>query len=119
MTPARFQHFIHIPGAAAADWDIRFTVPYDCRLVHASAVASNDSDAKLKLGISSDVNSIMTSVVIGDSGVPVEKTAANWAATNPTGVLNKGEIFVAALDYDGAAGTAGADVTIVLTFLVG
>ena len=119
MNQTRFQNFIHIPGAAAANWDIRFTVPYDCRLVHVSAVGSNANDAELAIGISTDTNSILVLATIGDSATPVEKTVADWATTNPTGVINKGEIMVLTLDYDGDGGTAAADTTIVLTFLAG
>jgi len=109
----------HIPGTLTANIDIRAKVPFDCRIAHISAVASNDSDATLAVGISTDTDSILAAATIGDSQVPVEKTASNWATTNPTGVLNKGDILVLTLDFDGAAATAAQNVTIIVTLLEG
>jgi len=109
----------HIPGTLAANINIRFTAYRDMILQHISGVASNDSDATLAVGISSDTDSILTAAVIGDSDTPVEKTASDWATTNSTGRINKGDVFVATLDYDGAAGTAAADVTLIFTFTEG
>ena len=81
--------------------------------------ASNDSDATLMLGISTDTNSILAAAVIGDSSVPVEKTVANFATTNTTGKLSKDEILVLTVDYDGSAGTAAADLSVLITLLEG
>jgi hypothetical protein len=119
MQNARQYLCFHVPGTLAANIDIRWTVPHDCRLVHVSAVSSNDSDATLAIGTSADTDEILAAATIGDSQVPVEKTVSNWATTNPTGALVKGDVFVVTLDYDGAAGTAADDFTLVLTFLEG
>lgn len=119
MIGKRLIYSWHIPGTLAANINIRFTAPFDMRLIHSSAVASNNSDATLILGISTDTDSILASTTIGDTNVPSEKTVANWATTNPTGQVYDGEVFCATLDFDGSSGTAAADATIVLTFLEG
>ncbi|MFN2152864.1 MAG: hypothetical protein ACK2T5_14770 [Anaerolineales bacterium] len=121
----KFSHAFHIPGTLAANLNIRFTVPSDCCLVHVSAVASNDSDATITLGTSADTDGFLAACVIGDSATPVEKERADFDGAlltdagkeNPR--LSDGDIFVIVLDYDGSAGTAADDVTIVLTFTEG
>ena len=119
MQGTQLIHAFHVPGTLSAGLNIRFTAYRIMTLQHLSAVASNDSDATLAVGISSDTDAILAAAAIGDSAVPVEKTAANWASTNPTGHINDGDVVVLTLDHDGASGTAAADVTIVLTFTEG
>ena len=109
----------HFTGTLAADVNIRFTVESTMHLIHTSSVASNDSDATLAIGISTDTDSILTAATIGDSNTPVEKTPSDFSTVNATGLLNDGDIFVATLDYDGASGTAAQDVTLVFTFTEG
>lgn len=106
---------IHVPGTLAANVNVRFTVPHSGRVTHVSAVASNNSDATMTLGISSDTDSILASTTIGDSNTPATFTRANWAAANPTGALAAGNIVVLTVDYDGGSGTAAADLTVVIT----
>jgi hypothetical protein len=119
MQGVRFQNVIHVPGALAANLNIRWTVPFDCALEHISAVASNDSDATLSLGISSDSDSILTATTIGDSGAPATFDRDNWASTNPGGRLLAGETLVITVDYDGVGGTAAQNLTLSLTFSEG
>ena len=109
----------HFQGTLSANANIRFTAERDMHLAHISAVASNDSDATLEVGISTDTNSILAAAVIGDSNTPVEKTESDWATANDTGKIADGDIFVATLDYDGASGTAAQDVTLIFTFTEG
>jgi hypothetical protein len=109
----------HVPGTLGANLNIRFKVPIDCRVIHISGVTSNNSDATIIFGVSTDTDSILASTTIGDSGTPAEKTVSNWAATNPTGELSKGDIAVLTVDYDGSSGTAGADLTVIITALEG
>lgn len=109
----------HFTGTLAANVTITLTLPIDCVLKHISAVASNDSDATLIVGDSGDTDEVLASTTIGDSGVPVEKDRDDWASTNEAGRYRAGDVFVATLDYDGAAGTAAANVTLVFTFLEG
>ncbi len=109
----------HLHGTLAANAVITFTAEADMHLAYVSACASNNSDATLMAGISTDTNSILAAAVIGDSGTPVEKVVSDFAAANDTGKVAKGEIFVATLDFDGAAGTAAVDVTLIFTFTEG
>ena len=122
----KFAHAFHVPGSLAANLNIRFTVPSDCTLVHVSAVASNDSDATLALGTSADTDGFLAACVIGDSATPVEKDVGDFDGallTIDTDLevprLSDGDILVIVLDHDGSAGTAAADVTIILTFVEG
>jgi hypothetical protein len=127
ITAARgiFQQAYHITGTLAANVTITFTAPCDCQLLHASACASNDSDATIIIGISADTDEYLQSSVIGDSGVPVEFDADDWydADGNQPGVyyphIADGTVVVITLDFDGASGTAAQNVTIVLTFAEG
>lgn len=114
----KFSLGFHIPGTLAADIAIVFTAPSDCQLVHTSAVASNDSDATLKIGTTSSDAAYLEAGVIGDSAAPVEKERSGFVGAQfPR--ISDGDIVKLTLDHDGAAGTAAADVTIVLTFLEG
>jgi hypothetical protein len=121
----KFSHAFHIPGTLSADLDIRFTVPSACTLVHVSAVASNDSDATLAIGTSADTDGYHTAAVIGDSQTPVEWDRGDFdgALLSDTSLecphIADDTVVVLTLDYDGAGGTAAADVTIVLTFVEG
>jgi hypothetical protein len=118
-----FQTAFHVPGTLAANLSIKWTAPFDCQLVHVSAVGSNANDATLKVGSSADDDGYIAAYAIGDSGTPVEKEAL----TDFDGALvgsqyphiADGTIVVLTLDYDGSAGTAADDVTIVLTFTEG
>ncbi len=119
----KFSHAFHVPGTLSADIAIKFTAPSDCTLVHVSAVSSNDSDALLTIGTSADADGYVTSGVIGDSGVPVEKAAitdfAGALAGSQFPHIADGVIVVVDVDYDGASGTAANDLTVVLTFVEG
>lgn len=121
----RFTIAIHVPGALAANMDMRWTAPHDCTLLHVSAVASNDSDALLTIGDSADQDEYLVSAVIGDSGVPVETagdTFVDTAGNTHTRYYPRiiaGTVVRVSLDFDGDGGTAAEDVTIVLTLAEG
>ena len=118
----KFQQAYHIPGTLGADIAIKFTVPSNCSLIHVSAVASNDSDATLKIGTSADDDGFLAAAVIGDSGTPVEFELADFDGALLTDAgkeyprLSDGDIMTADLDYDGGSGTAAQNVTLVFTF---
>lgn len=121
----KFQQAYHIPGTLGADVAIKLTAPSDCTLRHVSAVASNNSDATLKIGTSADDDGFLTAAVIGDSGTPVEFELADFDGALLTEAgkdfprISDGDVVTLDLDHDGAGGTAAADVTIVLTFAEG
>jgi len=120
-----FQQLIHIPGTLTANISVKYTAPMDCTLLHVSAVASNDSDATLTIGDSSDADEYLTSSAIGDSGTPNEFDGDDFVDTSgdthhlyyPR--IADGTVVVITLDYDGDSGTAAQNVTILLTFAEG
>jgi hypothetical protein len=120
-----FQQAYHIPGTLTANITIKFTVPFGVQLIHASAVASNDSDATLILGDSSDTDEYLTASTIGDSGTPKEFDGDDFVDSDGNTHnryyphIADGTVVVATLDFDGDGGTAAADVTLVLTFTEG
>ena len=118
-----FQQAYHIPGTLSANITIRFTAPFDCQLVHVSAVASNDSDATLIVGSSADTDGYIASAAIGDSGTPKEfEGIADFdgaLAGSQYPHIADGTVVVATLDYDGSSGTAAQNVTLVFTFTEG
>jgi hypothetical protein len=125
MFQNKFAKAFHVPGTLTANIVITFTASGPCSLVHVSACASNDSDATLILGTSADTNGYLEATVIGDSGTPLEFERADFDGAlltdagkeNPR--LADGTVFVATVDFDGAAGTAADDLTLVLEFTEG
>jgi hypothetical protein len=118
-----FQTAFHVPGTLSADLSIRWYAPFACQLIHVQAVGSNANDATLAVGTSADADGYITAFAIGDSGTPVEKEALadfdGALAGSQYPHVADGTIIALALDYDGASGTAAADITIVLTFTEG
>lgn len=120
-----FQQAFHIPGSLAADVAMSYTAPFDCTLLHASACASNDSDATITLGDSSDADEYLTASTIGDSGTPVEFDGADFVDTDGNTHkryyprIAKDTVVKIGVDFDGASGTAADDFTLILTFAEG
>jgi hypothetical protein len=115
---------VHLHGTLAADASWRWAAPFDCQLIHVSAVASNNSDATLKVGSSADDDGYLTAFAIGDSGTPAEKDWGDFdgALLSEAGEfphIAKGTILLCTLDFDGSSGTAGQNVSVVLTFTPG
>ena len=118
-----FQTAFHIPGTLTANLSLVWTAPFACQLIHVQAVGSNANDATLTVGTTTDPDGYVTAFAIGDSDVPVEKEAitdfAGALASNQYPHIADGTVIQCVVDYDGAAGTAADDVTIVLTFTEG
>lgn len=119
MQGMHFPVTVHVPGTLAANITVYWKALFDCILQHVSAVGSNANNGILTVGISTDTDSILAAGDIGDSGAPAEFDRDNWATTNPTGRINKGETVVFTLDYDGSSGTATQNFTMVATFSEG
>lgn len=117
MIGKHFGRTIHVPGALSANLAITIAVPVDCRLRRVSAVGSNANDATLQIGVGDDADNILAAAAIGDSHAPV--VFDSWAASNETGRLLQGEALKLVVDFDGAAGTAAADLTLDLDFIEG
>ena len=62
-----FTMAFHIPGTLSADAAIKFVMPFGAQLIHVQGVATNDSDATLKVGTSADDDGYITAFTIGDS----------------------------------------------------
>jgi hypothetical protein len=104
----------YIPGTLSANQVIEVAADRDWKVLHISAVASNDSDATLKIGNDANDDAYLEEAVIGDSDVPEEFARADFVGGEfPT--HEKGDVFVITLDYDGDGGTAAQNVAIVIT----
>ncbi|MBN1315461.1 MAG: hypothetical protein JXA42_08335 [Anaerolineales bacterium] len=108
----QFTLCFHIAGSLSADLDMRWTAPFDCTIEHISAVASNDSDATLKVGASDDDDKYLEESAIGDSGVPAEFERADFVGDQFPRIQD-GDVVVLSLDHDGDSGAAAHDVTII------
>ena len=110
----------HFPGTMSADTTARWTAPMDCTLQHLSLNQSNAGSARVKLGTKSpldDDDVFLSLTTAGVSGTPVELFAnLGEFRFGVTPRIKKGDIVVLTVDHDGAAGTAAADLTVVLTF---
>lgn len=109
------------PGANASAV-IQLNAPVTLQEV--SACASNNSDATLTVGTTTDPDGYITSFTIGDSDVPVVKDRGDFdgalvSDTDECPHIADDTLINVVLDYDGASGTAGQNVTVVLTVTEG
>lgn len=109
---------VHLHGTLAANASGRFSLPFNATLKAVMSVASNDSDATLLVGTTSDDDAYLLAHTIGDSEVPVTKTQANFVGGQCPHLMS-GTVLEWLLDFDGAAGTAAANVTIIFFFTEG
>lgn len=107
----------NVVGALAANYEWYTKLPFGLTITHVSAVGSNDGDATIKVGVSTDDDSVLTASVVGDSGAPAEYDDADFVSRAPH--LAKGDILDVTIDYDGDSGTAVKDLQVVITGLVG
>lgn len=121
-----FQTAFHVAGTLSADVDIKWTVPFDCQLIHASAVVSDANAAGIEIGSSADANGYITKFSSGVSGTPVEKEAITdfdgALADSQYPHIVDGTIVAIAVDFNyngGGSAAACDDLTIVLTFTEG
>ena len=111
-----FQQTITIPGTMAADYAFTFTAACDCTIKHISAVVSNAANTRIKVGTSADDDEFLTIAATGVSGTPVvwdEDTDFRYAVFPR---IERGDVVIVSIDHDGAAGTAGANLSIVITY---
>ena len=107
-----------LAGTLTANESFSFVLPFDVQLIHAAAMASNDSDATLKIGSSSDDDAYMVATAIGDSGSLTEFDRDDFVSDQYPHI-SAGTTIVVTLDYDGASGTAGQNVEICVTLTEG
>ena len=98
----------HVGGTLSANQTFYAELPYPWVIDKIKASASNDSDATLALSGGVTVSA----TVIGDSGDPAEIDCSQTA-------IDADELVTLTLDYDGSAGTAAQNVTIIVTGWVG
>ena len=113
-----FQLSFHVPGTLAADKSIVWTVPFNCQLTHVSAVGSNAHDGIVSIGSSADVDLYLDETTFGVSDTPQEFDWNDFIGGQFPHIA-KGTVVAITLDFNGAAGTACHDFSIVLTFTVG
>lgn len=113
-----FTHSVHLHGTLAANASGRFVLPFDCSLIRVSSVASNNSDATLLVGTTADDDAYLTAHTIGDSEVPATKSQADFVGAQFPHIL-AGTVLEWLLDFDGSAGTAAQNVTVVFWFTEG
>ena len=123
MQSNKFTVTFNTGGTLGANETYYFQLRGAATLLEISAAASNDSDATLMVGTSGDTNGIVTGAVIGDSGTPTVWGRDDWDGELYTDADNinylhfaDNTIFVLTLDYDGAGGTAAANVLITMWF---
>ncbi len=109
----------HIPGTATGNSTFTF-LPYKaCTLYHISATGSNANNATFtawKNGSDTLLNK--TNIDVGDSGTPAVADKDDFL-NDEYPHLATGDTFTVVLDYDGSAGTAVQNFSIVITFLEG
>ena len=118
MQGTKFTIPVHLHGTLAANASGRFALPWDCSLIAVSSVASNNSDATLLVGTTADDDAYLTAATIGDSEVPVTKGRSDFVGGEYPH-LAAGTDLEWLLDFDGSAGTAAQNVTIVFWFTEG
>ncbi len=123
MRGQHFMYSVHLHGTLAANARGEFLLPFDASLIAVSISNSAVTDATLDVGTSADRDGILSAVACGDSGTPTEYEFNDWdgaiaAAGRPYHMV-AGTIVTWDLDFDGSAGTAAANVALVLTFSEG
>lgn len=109
----------HVPGTLVANLTPLFAVPFDCMLLHVSAVAANNSDATLKVGTLTDPAAYLAEFPIGDSQTPAVRASFKDFVGGQYPRLHAGTSLLITLDYDGNNGTAAQNVSVALTLAKG
>lgn len=109
----------HTAGTLAANHSFIFKFPFPVQLVGVSAAASNASSGILDVGYTGALEAYVANMDVGDSSVAaILDEPGDYEGDNYPHIAANVNI-IATLDYDGAAGTAAADFTLVLTFTEG
>ena len=106
-----------VMGTLAANWAIEFVCPFDMQLVHVSVSTSNTNNGTIKIGSSSDDDAYLTVQDLPDDDQDEYERTDFVGEQFPH--ISTGTVVVVTVDYDGASGTAAADLTVVLTFTEG
>ncbi len=110
----------HLHGTLAANAKGNIKLPCQASLVKVAACGSNANNGLLDVGTSADRDGILSAVDIGDSDTPTEYDRTDWdgalATVGNPYPFAEGDICAWDLDFDGASGTAAANVTLTITF---
>ena len=121
------QHTVHLHGTLGANASgvIPSWSNTGAKLLEVAACSSNAGDATLKIGNATDDDAYMTAQAIGVSSEPEWFTVEDFdgALSDELGLTcpqhAPSTVFTWTLDYDGAGGTAAANVDLVFTLLIG
>ena len=123
MQGMRFTYSVHLHGTLAANARGEYILPCAASFVSVSTSNSAATNGTLEVGTSADRDGILDAVAVGVSGTATEFNPDNFngalATVGNAFRLAKGTIFVWDLDFDGAAGTAAANCSLVFNFLEG
>lgn len=123
MRGLHFTYSVHLHGTLAANARGEYILPMDCSLIAVSTSNSAATDATLECGTSADRDGILDAVAVGDSGTATEFEFNDWNGALATAGrpyhMVAGTIFTWDLDFDGSAGTAAANCSLVFTFSEG
>ncbi len=108
----------HVPGTMSANLALKFKTPADMSLTHVSSVVSTAGSTTIKVGNSGDDDAYVAEIATGVSGTPAEIVRTGFVGGQYPHIA-KGTIVTVDVDYDGDGGTAGANLTLVLTFSEG
>ncbi len=109
----------HVPGTLAANITLIFQAVRDMTLISVQTVNTANSGATFILGTSADDDAYLTTQNLGDSSTPVVISAKASFVGEQFPHIAAATIIVMTIDYDGAGGTAAANLTVVLEFLEG
>ncbi len=114
---------VHLHGTLAANASGRFKLPCAATLKEVQGSASNDSSALLDFGTAADPDGYLSAVEIGDSEAIATLDNDDWDGALYTDADNVENIHLPEdtvmewlLDYDGASGTAAANVSLHFVF---
>jgi hypothetical protein len=106
----------HVPGTLTANITFIWTAPFDCTLRSISAVATSATNATIEAGTTTDPNGFLVASAVGPSSVPATYDRDDFLGALMSGGearLSAGDVFNIPVDFDGDAGTAAANLTVV------
>jgi len=117
MQGTQFTQSFHIPGTLSANLAIEWLVPYDCQLIHVSVSNTANSGGTFIIGTSADDNAYLDTSDVGNND-SFEFDKADFVGAEYPHIVDGTKVLIT-VDFDGAGGTAAANLTLVLTFTEG
>jgi len=101
-------------GALAANYEFHYKVCFPFTIEEISAKTSNAGSTRIKVGTNSDDDEFLTYTDVGTTIVQIGDDTDDWRYdVKPH--LETGDVLEITVDYDGASGTAGEDLVLVVT----